>query len=283
MSNIELIDDYLTNRLSDADKTAFEAQLATDPALKADMEMQKQIIEGVRAARAAELKTMLNEVPIAPPASISLPVMRLAASIVGAGIMILAFSYYFNSNRETPNMSSSLEDSIQKVDPAEFEPLEEPTSDPAPAIEEKAITPTSVDKTEAKESTQSNPKVSPVQQPKIDVVDPTKDMTDGGNAALPKNEASRAAITASHIAVEVEDNNKKYPFHYQFNQGKLFLYGSFDKGLYEILEINGETHSVFLFYKDNYYSLDEKASAITALEPIRNQALISKLKEYKSR
>jgi len=279
MSNTELIDDYLTNRLSDADKAAFENQLANDPALQADVALQGQIIESVRKARAIELKAMLNQVPVTASVSISLPIMRMAASIVGAGIIILAFSYYFNNSTQQPNMSSSLEDSLQKVDPADFEPLEEPTAQPTPATQENVTVPAITEK-EAKK-TPSN--VAPVQQPKIDVVDPTKDMTDGGNAALPKNETLHAAITASHIAVEVEDNNKKYPFHYQFNQGKLFLYGSFDKGLYEILEINGDTHSVFLFYKDNYYSLDEKASVITALEPIRNQALISKLKEYKSR
>ncbi len=280
MSNLELIDDYLTNRMSDADKAAFESQLANDPALKADVALQRQIIEGVRNARAAELKAMLNQVPVAPPASISMPVMRMAASIVGAGIIVLAFSYYFNSSNQAPNMSTSLEDSIQKVDPADFEPLEEPTAQPAPATEEKVSAPAA---TTEKETKKEAPRTSPVTQPKIDVVDPTKDMAEGGNSAIPSNEATIGSISTSHIAVEVEGNNKKFPFHYQFSQGKLFLYGSFDKGLYEILEINGESHSVFLFYKENYYSLDEKATTITALEPIRNQTLIKKLKEYKSR
>lgn len=280
MNNLELIDDYLTNRLSDVDKAAFENQLASDPALKADMELQKQIIDGVRKARAAELKAMLSQVPVATPVSFSLPVMRMAASIVGAGMLILAFSYYFNSTKATPNMSSSLEDSIHKVDPADFEPLEEPTADePKPTIQDTKVMPSNA-KSEVKESA---PKVSPAQQPKIEVIDPSKDMTEDGNSPIPKNETAYVAVTASHIAVEVEDKNKKYPFHYQFNQGKLLLYGTFDKGLYEILEINGESHSVFLFYKDNYYALDEKANAITSLEPIRNQALISKLKEYKSK
>ncbi len=276
MSNIELIDDYLTNRLSDADKAAFESQLATDPTLQADIELQKQIIEGVRKARAAELKTMLSQVPVSSPVSFTLPVMRMAASIVGAGIMILAFSYYFNSNSNGPQMATSLEDSIQKVDPAEFEPLEEPT---VPAVKEEAK------KTEQPEKKveESSPKVTSVQQPKIDIVDPTKELTEEHNASIPSSEASKTGLVRSHIAVEVDDHNKKYGFHYQFAQGKLFLYGSFDKGLYEILEINGETHSVFLFYKENYYNLDEKSSAITPLEAIRNPALISKLKEYKNK
>lgn len=59
------------------------------------------------------------------------------------------------------------------------------------------------------------------------------------------------------------------------------LFGTFDKGLYEILEINSDTHSVFMFYKDNYYLLDEKQAKITLLEPIKDKALVAKLKEYR--
>jgi hypothetical protein len=38
MSNFELIDDYLTNRLNEQEKEAFEKQLESDPALKADVD-----------------------------------------------------------------------------------------------------------------------------------------------------------------------------------------------------------------------------------------------------
>ncbi|MFN7494131.1 MAG: anti-sigma factor family protein, partial [Cyclobacteriaceae bacterium] len=196
MSNIELMDDYLTNRLSDSDKAAFENQMATDPALKAEVELQKQIIESVRKARAAELKTMLNQVPVSAPVSFSLPVMRMAASIVGAGAMILAFSYYFNYSSEKPKMATSLEDSIKKVDPADFEPLEEPTAEPQPSKEE-----VNAPASEQKEVKKSTPVVSPVQQPKIDVVDPTKDRTDGTNSAIPAAEALKSAVTPAQIAV----------------------------------------------------------------------------------
>jgi hypothetical protein len=61
----------------------------------------------------------------------------------------------------------------------------------------------------------------------------------------------------------------------------LVLYGKFDKGLYEIIEINGSSHSIFLFYKENYYLLDEKETTITPLTPIRDSQLVKKLKEYR--
>ena len=64
MSNTELIDDYLTNKLSDTQREVFEQQLASDPTLKADVEFQRQIIDGLQKARAAELKSMLRNIPI---------------------------------------------------------------------------------------------------------------------------------------------------------------------------------------------------------------------------
>jgi hypothetical protein len=61
----------------------------------------------------------------------------------------------------------------------------------------------------------------------------------------------------------------------------LILYGKFDNGLYEIIEVNGSAHSMFLYYKDYFYLLDEKQIAITPLAPINDLQLIKKLKEYR--
>jgi hypothetical protein len=286
MNNIELIDDYLTNRLSGEDKVAFETQISSDPSLNADLELQKQLIESVKNARAAELKSMLSQVqiPAGNSASFSTSTMRMAASIIGAGLMIAAVSYYFTTNKDAaPKMATSLEDSLRKVSPEEFEPLEEPVN-PEPAkvksldIDEKAKIETKKD--EADPIIKNKPT-----QPKFDLVDPTNEIEDGNKRSISneKEEIKKPVISASQVAVEIEASNKKYPFHYQFNQGKLLLYGSFDKSLYEILELNGEKHSVFLFYKDSYYSLDESMHTITKLEPIKNVALVNKLKEYRGR
>lgn len=59
------------------------------------------------------------------------------------------------------------------------------------------------------------------------------------------------------------------------------LFGDFDRALYEVLEINGDNHALFLFYKDAYYLLDENQHKVTKLEAIRDSALIAKLREYR--
>jgi hypothetical protein len=76
--------------------------------------------------------------------------------------------------------------------------------------------------------------------------------------------------------------DKKHTFHYQFVQGKLMLFGPFDKSLYEILEIHGDVPAVFLFYKENYYLLDVSQTSITALRSIQDGQLLKKLKAYRN-
>lgn len=283
MNNFELIDDYLTNHLGDAEKVAFEKQLASDPSLKAGVELQRLILEGVKKARATELKVMLQKVPVGGSATFDMPMLRIAAGVVGAGVLIAALSFYYKNGKEAPNMSTSIEDSIHKVDPKDFEPLEEPTVVPTQTNEKKEEK-----AAEAVNEMQNNPKeetAKPTERakPKIEALDPSNEIIDNTEKTAIAKETSKSAITASHIEVDVDSANKKYSFHYQFTKGKLMLYGSFDKALYEILEINGENHSVFMFYKDSFYLLNEKQSSITLLEPIKDKALIAKLNEYKAR
>ncbi|MFN6090683.1 MAG: hypothetical protein ACK47E_18215 [Cyclobacteriaceae bacterium] len=285
MNSFELIDDYLTNRLTGDEKIAFEKQVEADPSLKTDLQLQKVILESVKKARAAELKTMLQNVPVGGSTGIAqFSVMKMAAGIIGAGLLIAALSYYFNNSGENgSNMSTSLEDSIKKVNPNDFEPLEEPL-ERTPKEEKKVEQQT---KSETKPSVK--PTESPVKdathaiKPKMDLVDPTKDMVEGDSRPLVNQQANKSAVSISQIKVDVLPDDKKHAFHYEFSGGKLLLYGPFDKSLYEILEINGEAKSVFMFYQGQYYLLDEKQTKAAPLQPIIDPELISKLKEYRGR
>ena len=285
MNNFELIDDYLTNRLTGEGKIAFEKQVEADPSLKADLQLQKVILESVKKARAAELKTMLQYVPVGGSTGIAqFSVMKMAAGIIGAGLLLAALNYYFsNTGDNGPNMSTSMEDSIKKVNPNDFEPLEEPL-ERTPKEEKKVEQQT---KSETKPSVK--PTESPVKdathaiKPKMDLVDPTKGMVEGDSRPLVSQQTAKTPMSISHIKVDVLPDDKKYSFHYEFSGGKLLLYGAFDKSLYEILEINGEAKSVFMFYQGQYYLLDEKQTKAAPLQPITDPELISKLKEYRGR
>jgi len=281
MSNFELIDDYLTNRLNEQEKEAFEKQLGSDPALKADVDLQQQILKGVKNARAAELKSMLNKVPVNTGYTIEFSVAKLAAGLIGAGLIGAAI-YFSLKPGEVPDLSDAAADLSKKSSQ-----IQNKKEEPAPAItepEKKEIVPVKPEEKTApvKKEQQKNSSAEELKQPKIEAIDPSNEMAQNENAPA-ISESHKETISTSHIAVETDTSNKYYDFHYQFASGKLFLYGPFDKSVYEILEINTANHAVFLFHKENYYLLDEKQLKITRLEPIKDTILIRKLKEYRSK
>jgi hypothetical protein len=278
MSNFELIDDYLTNRLSEADRKAFENQIAADPSLRADVEAQSHILDGIKKARTAELKSMLAKVHIeSTPASFMNPV-RIAAGIVGAAVIAGVIIYFGNREVELDNnnLPASTKDSRTNQNP-QNNPTEltgdsivKPSEDSQKISTESAIIP--------EKSTGIKP-VAPV-KPKIDLIDPSQEIT---NDAAGDNGAGQGKVneTPSKVEVEIEDTNRKFNFHYQFQNGKLRLYGNFKNGLYEIIEINSDHRALFLYYREGYYLLDEKNSEVTPLELIKDQLLLQKLKSYR--
>jgi hypothetical protein len=280
MNNFELIDDYLTNRLGEAEKAGFEKQLVSDPALKADVDLQKQILEGIKKHRATELKSMLNNVPVSSGTVIHFSVARLAAGLIAAGVVSAAIYFYLKPG-DVPNMTSASADLAKKGEQIQSKDSQITKEEEA----KKDIT--TVVQPEAKNAETKNPSANlksskEAASPKLDVTNPSDELVSNKNEPA-VSEVSKGAISISHIEVTTDSANKNYNFHYQFASGKLYLYGAFDKSLYEILEINSDNKALFLFYKDNYYLLDGKQLTVTRLEPITDPGLLKKLKEYRSK
>lgn len=283
MSNFELIDDYLTNRLNEQDRKSFEQQMSSDPALKADVELQKQIIEGLKSARAAELKAMLNQVPVST-FTFSLSPVRIAAGLIGTVVLATGIYFYFNQKDDVKpaQFPSSQVDSMTQSEsnPAEVKEdnvvIEELQNNAKPADEKVNSTP---NKEDANSITN---KAKQESKPVIDLVDPTEDLTDNEPSPV-KSGVNNTTISVAKINVDVISSERKYKSHYQFANGKLMLYGNFDKGLYEIIEVNGQhSRSLFLYYQSAYYLLDENKREITLLKEISDPVLKEKLKTFRS-
>ncbi len=278
MSNFELIDDYLANRLNEPDRKAFEQQLAGDPSLKAEVDLQRQIIEGVKQARAVQLKSMLSNVPVGGSMWTG---TKLTAAVVSAGVMS-AFLYFYlkgddktiiNDNNQQPQQEVAMVPDVTKEEKTVEEsiPLKDSATTAEPSKEEK------------KQTSRTNKVTTPVRKPDIQVVDPSDELTEAVEPKDTANPDTNTEISVSRMQVITGIEDKKHSFHYQFADGKLKLYGPFDKSLYEILEIHGVSHAVFLFYKENYYLMNEDQSDITPLQLIKDAALLKKLKEYRGR
>lgn len=282
MTNFELIDNYLTNRLTDSERAAFEQQLKSDPALKADVDFQTSIVDGLKKARVAELKEMLNKVPVNSTPVIQFSALKIAAGLVGTVVIVSAAYLYLNQNSpdENPSLPASIEDSIKQKEETneEVKVGESAKTENSPEV---------VTKSEDKKETSVKPmeKIAPsksVTKPTLEVVNPSEDLTES-TPTREFVEPSKPGLATPAMEVDIDSANKKYSFHYQFVNGKVILFGSFDKSLFEILEIHGKTDSTFLFYKENYFVLDESKHDITPLEVIKDKALIQKLKEYSNK
>lgn len=271
MMNFEKVEDYLANRLSAEDKQAFEQELTGDPALKDEVAFQEQVIKSVKNARMAELKHMLNQVPVASSGWSS---GQVAATAISVGVIATSL-YFFYFQKDQPTLSPELTQPEFVIQPV-------PTTE-APVVEPKQEEATPNKEEPRKESlTRKNKTVSPVQKPDIQVVDPSAEFKEAEEPA-DLTTAGRSTLSVSKMEVITSPGSKKYTFHYEFSEGKLHLYGPFDKSLFEILEINGDGHAVFLFYKENYYLLDEDQRTVTPLAPIREGSLLKKLREYQGR
>lgn len=285
MSNFEKIDEYLTNRLSEQDRMGFEQQLETDSALKAEVEFQTQVIEGLKKARVAELKAMLNKVPV--DSVIKYPALKVAAGLIGTAVIVSAgYLFYSDNNKsELPLITTPIQDSVQseEIQPNDSEDqsvsniIETPT-EPEVATHEQQAQPANAQRSKPSDHAEAS---QPVDKPALDVIDPSEELTE--STPTRGTASTKPVLTIPKMNVEVDSSSKKYSFHYQFTDGKMILFGAFDKSLYEIIEINGGSHSVFLYHKENYYRLDESKNEITPLEPVKDKALIQKLKEYRKK
>lgn len=278
--DFELLDDYIANRLDGAQRASFEQKLMADPDLKNEFTLQQSLIENIRRSRARELKSMLQNIPVpagTQAGGMSAGAKALLATVVTALVVTGIYLYF---KQEPPPAG---------ITPSEAVPAPEIRKDPEPVIREEAEdqtkdTNTDVSPAPVTRNTDGVARQSPVTQPSIDVYDPSEETAATQDVTIPADESPRtsASYGGSTIAVEIDKHHRHYSFHYQFRDGKLFLYGPFEQNLYEILEfISEDKTTIFLFYKEGYYLLKEVDDKIRPLVIITEPALLNKLKEYR--
>lgn len=284
--DLELLDDYLTNRLSADEKVAFERKLTSNPELQAEFNMQQALIGGIQKARVAELKAIMNNVPIpAIQTTGSVVATKVAMWVAVIGVVGVGAWFLLKEKPEATDVEKTKTES-QEVAPEEntTAPIQA-EEDPSKPHEDSPVVSDEKASSEQKPADAPKPvrKKKPAEtpaEPKIEVYDPTEESE---NEPPPLNLDNNPKLNSgSEITVEVDTQNKKYNFHYQFKNGKLFLFGPFQKDLYEILEfISDDTRTVFLYYGNQYYLLKDNNEKLKDLAPVQNEELVKKLNDYR--
>jgi len=289
--DFEILDEYAGNRLNPQERAAFEKQLESDAELKNELSLQREIVEGIKTARKAELKSMLNNVPVS---SIPTEGMSVAAKlglwVIVAGLVSTGLYFYLNQDENSvaqPAITNEIKEEntentvvdeskpTAEADQAE-QPNQETPVESQPKVAEKQTAESPAPETSTPATVEEQPAVEPST---LDVFDPSEDAESAEQAAA--EEIGPKVATKSSIAVETEVD-KRYNFHYQFRDNKLFLYGSFEKNFYEIMEFfSNNKRTMFLFYKDNYYLLSDSDQKVKPLSPINDAALLKKLRDYR--
>ena len=277
--DFELLDAYLANRMPVEERAAFEQKIASEPALQKELTLQQTIVESVRKARAAELKAMLNNVPVSPIGTTTL------VSKVAIGIAVTALvgtTLYFMLSEDTKTESTS---------ETQTPPTELPTTPPAEKpVESEPLIATEEDKKETIKSntnttkkTKKNTQSPVVVDPKIDVFDPTAEMEDDNTTEGDLlSEDDEMTTGKSTILVDIDSTSRRHTFHYKLEQDQLTLYGPFERNLFELLEFfSEEKRTAFLYYKKSYYYIKD-ADKATALVPVQDPALLNKLRKHRS-
>lgn len=280
-----MMDDYLSNRLNAADKAAFEQQVQADPQLAQELTIQKNLVEGIRKARAIELKSMLNNVPVSPLTGGSSILMKAGTWAVVAGLVVTALYFYSVKDDEAGvTETERISEQLPEVKP---DAAEVPETEAPPAADKQEEPFPSVTQAEEKSKKADDPKpekTEPAPAKPLDVYEPSADESDEKTRQYEREQMEniKTAFVTSSIEVETDTMSKKYNFHYVFKNSKLILYGAFERNVYEILEFIGDKkRTVVLYYKSNYYLLDIEKTQPTKLTPIRDQKLLKMLKTHR--
>jgi hypothetical protein len=285
--DFELLDDYLTNRLDAGERSAFEQKIESDPDLKNEYKLQQRLIDGIQKARMAELKGMLNGIPVPPAGTGVTAIGKLAIGTFVVGAVATGIYFYMNQAEETKPVTE-IQNTVavpeQQTSPQDSNEITSTESKSAPDTNQ-VTDKKSEGKAQPSVDTQQDTEVVAEKRP-LDVYDPNKE-TEGDKPLENANETSvkEAKPAGPSIAVDIDRNNKKFTFHYQLNGDRLILYGPFEKNLYEILEFfsDDDKRTAFLYYKEGYYQLKEDGTdKVKPLSPITDQNLIKKLKEYRN-
>lgn len=284
--DLELLDDYLANRMPVEERVAFEKTIEADEELKSEITFQNKMVEGLRQARAAELKAMLNTIPVSGIGTSTV----ITKALIGITITVLVGTglYLAFSEHEAPEVAERATEVVpQQQEPAPIPEKPNKDAEQLVAIEEEEKK-QSVTKTEklAPKKKAKKVELTPTINPKIEVFDPTAELefesSEPTDNEILSDDDKISTIKAT-VAVTIDSTSRRHDFHYTMKGDDLTLYGSFERNLYEILEFFSDNkRTAFLYYKNAYYHIKE-TDKITTLAPVQDPALLNKLRKHRSK
>ncbi len=298
----EAIAQYLTRRMSEVERSAFEQKISESPQLAQKIKFEKQIAQGIRNYKKGILKSRLDQLELGPNI---VETTSITTKIILAGItviVIVGLSYFMLTpdeilvieNQETMiGIDGMWEDKNVKISlemDTTYVMLSDKKEDESTSSITKDIENTTV-KVSTKQSKKESKSDNVIIQAEVEVVLPDMDGTEipfdeafdslqDFSDDLMKNQAQVNSVPELEVEIEMKKTKK---LKYTYVGEKLILIGDFSTSLYQIIEDNTIAEKkLYLYFEQEYYILTE-TSEKKALIPVRDIRLLDYLFDLRNK
>ncbi|OUU03966.1 MAG: hypothetical protein CBB92_00650 [Flammeovirgaceae bacterium TMED32] len=298
----EAIAQYLTRRMSEVERSAFEQKISESPQLAQKIKFEKQIAQGIRNYKKGILKSRLDQLDLGPniveKTSITTKTILAGITVIVIGglsyFMLTPDEILVIENQETmigidgmwedKNVKNSLEMDTTYV------MLSDKKEDESTSSITKDIENTTV-KVSTKQSKKESKSDNVIIQAEVEVVLPDMDGTEipfdeafdslqDFSDDLMKNQAQVNSVPELEVEIEMKKTKK---LKYTYVGEKLILIGDFSTSLYQIIEDNTIAEKkLYLYFEQEYYILTE-TSEKKALIPVRDIRLLDYLFDLRNK
>ncbi|MDG1105656.1 MAG: hypothetical protein P8N26_05790 [Cyclobacteriaceae bacterium] len=298
----EAIAQYLTRRMSEVERSAFEKKISESPQLAQKIKFEKQIAQGIKNYKKGILKSRLNQLELGPSIveTTSITTKTILAGITV--IVIVGLSYFMLTpdeilvieNRETMIGTDGItEDKNAKISleiDTSYVMLSDKKEDERNSSITKYIENTAV-KVSTKQSKKELKSDKVILQAEVEVVLPDMDGTEISfdetfdslqdfSDDLMKNQAQVNSVIELEVEIEMKKTKK---LRYIYVGEKLILIGDFSTSLYQIIEDNMiDEKKLYLYFEQKYYILTE-TSEKKVLIPVSDIRLLDYLVDLRNK
>ncbi len=298
----EAIAQYLTRRMSEVERSAFEKKISESPQLAQKIEFEKQITQGIKNYKKGILKSRLDQLELGPSI---VETTSITTKIILAGITVIVIgglSYFMLTPDEilviekqetmigTDGITEDKNEKISlEIDTSYLMLIDKKEDEKTPSIT-KDIENTTV-KVTTKQSKKESKSDNVIFQAEVEVVLPDMDETEISfdvafdslqdfSDDLIKNQAQINSVTELEVEIEMKKTKK---LKYIYVGEKLILIGDFSTSLYQIIEDNMIAEKkLYLYFEQEYYILT-KTSEKKVLIPVSDIRLLDYLLDLRNK
>ena len=279
------IEAYLTGDLSEAERISVESAMSSDPSFKAEVDFQKDVIDGIKEFRKTQLKARLQNIEVSAGNGNG-TLFKYAASLftaatLGAGIL------YFTSNTksESPEVKSpelTINENNTSSDISNSETTPSDLASKKDKDKKKKSNSSQNESNNTNSNTPSNDLTKPV-EPDFNM--PTENVTktddfNSNGVEVPNGDIAKGAVKSVKgiDEVKISDKNVK-ELSYQYFNNELFLYGDFNARPYELVEYNSnKSPRLFIKFDGAIYELKNNTTKQTPMKEVTDPALLDQIK-----